>query len=95
MTETASPETAHSEDLSWVTFSESGEDDSCQWRDGCPAEAVAVAVWHRSCTHMARSTRLCARHRARVLAIAADATVSLVCSACPERFYLDRMESAR
>ena len=81
------------ESLDWVTFSDG--DDACDWRGGCPSEAVAVARWRHSCDHMAASTRVCIRHRDRVLEVSRDAARHFACSTCTAVFYLDRMEPIR
>jgi hypothetical protein len=81
------------ESLEWVTFS--GDDPDCDWRDGCPSEAVAVARWRRACDHMAASTRVCVRHRGLILEAAGNVTKDFVCSACPAVFYLDCMDPIR
>lgn len=79
--------------LDWVTFS--GDDHACDWNGGCPQEAVAVAIWRHSCGHMAPSTRVCARHRDRILEAAGNVAKDFVCSECPALFWLDRMEPVR
>jgi len=51
-------------DLSWVTFSDDGDDQICDVRNPeCANEAVAVAHWEMTCTCRDCVWLLCVEHR--------------------------------